>query len=118
MTLDQEDVEAIARRVAELLGPTEAGLTDARGIADQLGVTRGWVYANADRLGAVRLGRGPKARLRFDLQRAQGAVRAIAEQEEAKAQAPPQRQARRRPNSSQKTNGLAPGAQLLRGRTG
>lgn len=117
MTLDQEDVEAIARRVAELLGPTEAGLTDARGIADQLGVTRGWVYTNADRLGAVRLGRGPKARLRFDLQRAQEAVRTIAE-EEAKAQAPPQRQARRRPRSQRKANELAPGAQLLRGRTG
>ena len=29
-------------------------------------VTRGWVYAHADELGAIRLGDGPRPRLRFD----------------------------------------------------
>jgi hypothetical protein len=42
-------------------------LVDATAVAQFLGVTRGWVYSNADLLGARRLGTGPKARLRFDL---------------------------------------------------
>lgn len=113
MTLDSEDVEAIARRVAELLTPSEVGLTDARGLAEQLGVTREWVYANATRLGGVRLGTGPKARLRFDVKRAKEAVLGLTEE----VQAPPQRQTRRR-GRPPKANGLAPGAQLLRGRAG
>lgn len=113
MNLDHEDVEAIARRVAELLVPVEVGLTDARGLAQQLGVTREWVYANATKLGAVRLGTGPKARLRFDVQRARDSVVALSEE----AQAPPQRLTRRR-GRSLNASGLAPGAQLLRGRSG
>lgn len=114
MTLDREDVEAIAQRVAELLQPADLGLTDARGIANRLGVTREWVYANAAKLGAVRLGSGPKARLRFDLQRA---LDAFAELQEEEAQAAPKRPAKRR-DRPRKTGDLAPGAQLLRGRTG
>lgn len=63
-------VEAIARRVVELLR-TEiqqgrpARLVDAATLARELGVERDWVYANAERLGAIRLG-GPRGRLRFD----------------------------------------------------
>jgi hypothetical protein len=41
-------------------------LLDAAGIAHWLGVDRGWVYENAAELGALRLGSGPRARLRFD----------------------------------------------------
>jgi hypothetical protein len=70
MEWDSELVEAIARRVVELLGgsPQRSGvrLVDATAVADALGVERDWVYAHADQLGAVRLG-GPKGRLRFDL---------------------------------------------------
>jgi hypothetical protein len=70
MGSDSELVEAIARRVVELLGasPRRSGarLVDAATVADSLGVERDWVYAHADQLGAVRLG-GPKGRLRFDL---------------------------------------------------
>jgi hypothetical protein len=72
MTLDPDDIEAVARRVAELLrastSPTEP-LVDAAELARVLGVDRGWVYARANRLGAVRLGDGPSARLRFELRR-------------------------------------------------
>jgi hypothetical protein len=39
-------------------------------LADRLGVGRAFVYAHADELGAIRLGSGPKARLRFDAQTA------------------------------------------------
>jgi hypothetical protein len=64
-------IEAIARRVVDLLsqepdsGPRER-LVSAAEIAQHFGVSRAWVYENADRLGAVRLGRGPRPRLRFD----------------------------------------------------
>ena len=41
-------------------------LIDAAAVARSFGVSRDWVYAHTDELGAVRLGSGPKARLRFD----------------------------------------------------
>jgi hypothetical protein len=68
VTLDAQDIEAIAQRVAELLGAraAPARLVDAAHVAVLLGVERDWVYAHADQLGAIRLG-GPKGRLRFDL---------------------------------------------------
>jgi hypothetical protein len=72
MTLDREDVEAIARRVAELLraDPTaDAQYVDAATIARRFGVTRAWVYQHKLDLGAVPLGSGPKPRLRFDMSR-------------------------------------------------
>jgi hypothetical protein len=67
--LDSASVESVARRVVELLrGESVAGeRIDAAEVARLFGCSRDWVYANADRLGAVRLGDGPKARLRFDL---------------------------------------------------
>ncbi len=64
-------VEAIARRVVELLRAEEPqrppGLVDAAAVARDLEVERDWVYSHATDLGAIRLG-GPKGRLRFDLQ--------------------------------------------------
>lgn len=76
MTLDDEDIEQIARRVAELVASTHAHsdprYVDAAYLADRLGVQRDWVYAHADALGAIRLG-GPGGRLRFDLQQVGGA---------------------------------------------
>jgi hypothetical protein len=71
MTLDRDDIEAIATRVVELLGEqhrstvTAAVDVDARSVAAFLGVDRSYVYAHAHELGARRLGDGPKARLRF-----------------------------------------------------
>lgn len=58
----------IADRVVEQLqsDSTEAGrLIDAAEIARRFSVSRDYVYEHADDLGAVRLGSGPKARLRF-----------------------------------------------------
>jgi hypothetical protein len=61
-------VEAIAQRVAELLlselGLAERLLTPSE-VADRFAVSRTWVYEHATELGAIRLGKGPKARLRF-----------------------------------------------------
>ena len=76
------DVEAIAeataRKLAEIVGspaPT-FGLVDARELAADLGVSPDYVYAHATELGAMRLGFGPKARIRFDLDRARQALEA------------------------------------------
>ena len=68
MTLSDADIEAVATRVADLLrtGQASAELVDATEIARRFGVSRDFVYDHADDLGAVRLGDGPKARLRFD----------------------------------------------------
>jgi hypothetical protein len=45
-----------------------AGLVGVTAVADYLDVSAGWVYEHAEELGVRRLGSGPKARLRFDLE--------------------------------------------------
>jgi hypothetical protein len=47
--------------------PSHVPLVDARELAAYLRVAVGYVYENAARLGARRLGDGPRARLRFSL---------------------------------------------------
>jgi hypothetical protein len=69
--LAPESVEAVARRLAELLGGNSASsvprrLLTAAEVSDWWGVERSWVYAHADDLGARRLGAGQRPRLRFD----------------------------------------------------
>ncbi len=72
LTMSSEVVEAIALRVVELLevdglrASSPAALMTAAEVAAGFGVTRAWVYEHATELAAVRLGTGPKARLRFD----------------------------------------------------
>jgi hypothetical protein len=72
LRLDPRDVEAIARRVAELVAaarpaaPPAVRYVDAAEVARALGVERDWVYAHARELGTIRLG-GTQGRLRFDL---------------------------------------------------
>jgi hypothetical protein len=71
LQLDAATIDAVARRVVELLGAADAAdprWVDAAEVARRFGVARSWVYAHAARLGAVRLGHGPRARLRFDPQ--------------------------------------------------
>ena len=65
-------VDAIARRVLELgsdraIGQAAGGcaLLTVAEVAAQLNVSQSWVYAHKRDLGAIRLGTGPKARLRF-----------------------------------------------------
>ena len=70
-------VDALAERVAELLRPAPSlspGLLTAAQLAQALNVSRAWVYENAGRLGARKLGDGPRARLRFDLETARAAT--------------------------------------------
>lgn len=70
--LDEASVEAVARRVVELLradshSAHERRLVDAATLAAELGVDRSWVYAHRAELDAIRLGSGSKPRLRFDV---------------------------------------------------
>ena len=68
MTLNEAEIEAVAARVVELLGARRSTreLVDASEIARRFGVSRAFVYDHASDLGAIRLGAGPRARLRFD----------------------------------------------------
>lgn len=80
MTLDHDDIEAIAERAAhrvvQLLDHSERGfpgqreaLIDAQEVARLTGRTREWVYDHQGELGAIRLGSGPRPRLGFDAAR-------------------------------------------------
>ncbi len=64
--------EATARKLVAIVGePLKTfGLVGPRDVAEALGVSLDYVYAHAAELGAMRLGSGPKARIRFDLDRA------------------------------------------------
>ena len=71
LRLDPESIEALARRLAELLLPREPSrprhqLLTAEEVARWWGIGRRWVYDHADELGARRLGGGRRPRLRFD----------------------------------------------------
>ena len=93
VSLSAGDVEAIAeataRKLVELVADRGKtfGLVGPRELAEGLGVSLDYVYAHATELGAMRLGSGPKARIRFDLD---GARRALEERAER-----PRRQRRR-----------------------
>ena len=82
VTLSAEDVEAIAEATARKLAAFIAerrktfGLVGPRELAEGLGVSLDYVYAHAAELGAMRLGSGPKARIRFDLDRARQSLEA------------------------------------------
>lgn len=80
--LSAGDIEAIADATATKLaqivrgGPATFGLVDARQLAHELAVSLDYVYAHAAELGGMRLGSGPKARIRFDLDHARQALEA------------------------------------------
>lgn len=100
VTLDSATVEAIALRVAELIGNTDTTackLIDAAEVAHRFNVSREYVYEHATELGAVRLGDGPKARLRFSPERV---VEALSPQPFAPTTGQPSRRRQRRKASS------------------
>jgi hypothetical protein len=102
--MTDEHLEAIAERVADLLaerlGATLGAapvLLDPKEVARRLGVSRDFVYEHSEELGAVRLGDGPRARLRFDSRR-------VAAFEAAGPAAPPPRRAPRPPRRSSRAD--------------
>ncbi|MHB8695805.1 MAG: hypothetical protein ACYDHH_31705 [Solirubrobacteraceae bacterium] len=84
LALSEELLDALADRLADRLmarlGAPSRGLqktfalVDARSLAAELGVSVDYVYRHQAELGAMPLGDGPKARLKFDLDRARQAL--------------------------------------------
>lgn len=87
--LTPDAIEQVAQRVAQLLShgqpqpgaressnPAPAQLLTADQLARHLGLNRAWIYEHANELGAIRIGNGPRARLRFNLQMAIHAIQA------------------------------------------
>lgn len=73
LRLAPESIEALALRLAELIGegPTteparDKDMISAAEVSQRWGVSRRWVYAHREELGAVPIGDGPRPRLRFD----------------------------------------------------
>lgn len=108
MTLDSEDIDAIARRVAQLMraAPRSGELVTAVEVARHTGMSLQWTYRNASALGARRLGRS----LRFDLDE----VDRFASTVESRRVQPP---AKRRSARPVRRSVLPPDVPLLRGRS-
>lgn len=73
LRFDPEFVDVVARRVIELTrqagpaqGQGDSDLLTVAEVAARLRVGPNWVYAHKHELGAIKLGDGPKARIRFD----------------------------------------------------
>lgn len=120
MSLSEEDLDALAEKVAERLvtrlrqtaEQPRQGLVTARVVADELGLKAEWVYANRELLGGTKLGPGRSAPVRFNLTR----VRKLVENGEVAVlpanDSRPRRRRRRKPS----TNGLQPGVKMIKPR--
>lgn len=64
--LSPGDAQRIADAVAERLAPSVPELLTVAQLAERLGVDETWIRRHAAELGAVRLGDGPKPRVRFE----------------------------------------------------
>jgi len=117
--LHPADLAALADLVAErvVAGLVENRATGADGrlltaaeVAQRFGVSPEWVRENADRLGVVRLGDGPRPRLRYDPGRVAEALNARSVRGRSDApNSPPERVSRRRRSrGSGKRTGLLP----------
>ena len=111
--LDLTLVDLIAQRVLQLLGDRngdEIQLLTVAQVARRFQVHPSWVYANARRLGALRLGAGPKAPLRFDPRRVALAVEDVLQSGGQPVERTPARTAAGRPGPavSRRTRGLLP----------
>lgn len=111
MTLDDDDIEAIADRVAAKLGKVRAaGWVGVEEIAVRLGVDPDWVYRRWRALGGIKLGTAQNSPVRFDLERTMAMAARLGE--DAPAPESPSRR-RERP----RRDALEPGAELIRGRS-
>ena len=97
------DIEALADAVVERLraqAPARPALVDAVTLARELGMSRAWCYEHRAQLGAITIGDGSKARLRFDLDVALAAFERIEDRPRAGAQPPKPKPPRRRRSTS------------------
>jgi hypothetical protein len=74
-TLSDDDVDAIARRVVDLLPtPRPRALLTTSEVAEAIGVGPDWVRDHAAELGGIRIGDGPRGELRFEAERVAAAL--------------------------------------------
>ena len=114
--LTPQAVEQVASRVAQMLqrqqqqsaeipgAKEQQGFLNVAQLARHLGLNPAWIYEHADELGAIRIGDGPKARIRFDLYTATQALR---QHQPGRTQGPATatpRKPRRSPASPYRTN--------------
>lgn len=92
-SLTPDDIEAIARRVAEVLadGLPARGYVDTATVAAHLSLSPDWVRAHAADLGAIRVGDPHRGPLRFDIARVRAYI------DERRIEPPAPRRPRRRP---------------------
>jgi hypothetical protein len=123
--LSEAQLERLADLIAERLRPDVPGerrggaLVDAAAVAEALGVSRQTIYSHAAELGGERVGTGPRARWRFDLEAARAAmascstssVPGVAPASADGASEPPRARRRRR-----LPNGLPPAGAILSSR--
>ena len=85
--------DLVAQRVVAVLTESRPGpvLLTAAEVARQFGVSAEWVRENADRLGVLRLGDGPRPRLRFDPDVVGAALTARWASERSQVEKPPRR---------------------------
>jgi hypothetical protein len=101
--LEPSQLRELAALIAEDLRGASSSAEDARPLVDAatvakaLGLSRAAVYARANELGAVRLGDGSRARLRFDVERAREALRSSPRVPARDVSPPPPPPRRRRP---------------------
>jgi len=103
--------ERVLAGLAEDRRPGDDGrLLTAVEVARRFGVSAEWIRENADRLGALRLGDGPRPRLRFDPERVAEALnaRSIRGRSDAPDCPPERAPQRRRSRGSGKRTGLLP----------
>ena len=99
-TFSDEQLERLADLVAtKMAGMRPAGrqLLTVEDVSVTFRVSRAWVYENAGRLGAFKLGPGERAPLRFDPDVVTAALRPIAEGGATPAEPSTRRTRRRRP---------------------
>jgi hypothetical protein len=99
--------EAVADRVVERLRdrpPPE--LLDAAEVARRFGIGPRWVREHADKLGAVRVGDGPRPRLRFDPEKVAAALTARSQSKGSLAPDRPRHRRRSRAVPSSSRDGL------------
>lgn len=105
--------DLVAERVVELLHGNNAGvagartraLVDANEVARRFGVSPQWARQHADELHAVRLGSGPRARLRFDPVRVEDALTARSAGKRSQSPDRPQRRRRSKDRPDVTENG-------------
>jgi hypothetical protein len=121
VTLSADQLEQLADLIAARLtgsAPTRGELVDAATVARALGITRQTVYAHGEQLGGRRIGEGPRAPWRFDLEAARAASGCCSSDESPAQSANANGASARRPRRAKgnRARGMPPAGSVLASR--